>query len=248
MRDVATSPTPLADRGASHATPRELLLDVLAWDVVTWSSSLTYWQRYTTVDLTRSTALEIGAGESGGLSLWLALQGCDVLCTTPGNVCDKVRAMHRRYGVGHRIRYASMDALELREQQTFDVIAFKSVLGGIGTDGRVDRQQQAMTRLHAALRGGGNLLFAENLAATRAHAALRSRIGAGKDRWLYPTLREMESLLAPFSTVHYATAGFVGAWGASDRQRRVSGAVDAFFCRWLVPASWQYVIHGVAVK
>jgi hypothetical protein len=245
MRELATT---IVDSTALHATPHELLHDVLAWDVVTWSAALTYWQECATVDLTRSTALEVGAGESGGLSLWLALQGCDVLCTTPGCVSERVRAMHRRYGVGHRIRYASLDALDLRDEHAFDVIAFKSVLGGIGTDDRLDRQQQAIERLHAALRRGGNLLFAENLAATRAHAALRSRFGAGKDRWRYPTIREMDHLLARFAMVHHTTAGFVGSWGASEMQRRVSGAVDAFLCRWLVPASWQYVMLGVAIK
>jgi len=245
MREAATT---TIDPGALHATPRELLLDVLAWDVVTWSSALTHWQQYASVDLTRSTALEIGAGESGGLSLWLALQGCDVLCTTPGIVSERVRTMHRRYGVGHRIRYASLDALELRDEQAFDVIAFKSVLGGIGTNDRVDRQQEAVARLYAALRHGGNLLFAENLAATRAHAALQSRFGVGKDRWRYPTIREMEGLLAPFSAVHYETTGFLGSWGTNELQRRACGAVDAFLCRWLVPASWQYVMLGVAIK
>jgi len=244
MRGLATT----FDRGALDATPHDLLVDVLGWDVVTWSRALAWWQQHTTVDLTRSRALEIGAGESGGLSLWLALQGCDVLCTTPGNVSERVRARHRRYGVGHRIRYASLDALDLTDEQAFDVIAFKSVLGGIGTGGKVERQHQTMTRLHGALACGGNLLFAENLAGTRAHAALRSRFGAGKDLWQYPTLREMDRLLAPFSVVHATTAGFAGAWGMNDTQRRLSGAVDAFLCRWLVPASWQYVMLGVAIR
>ena len=57
MREAATT---TIDRGALHATPRELLLDVLAWDVVTWSSALTHWQQYTSVDLTRSSALVLG--------------------------------------------------------------------------------------------------------------------------------------------------------------------------------------------
>jgi len=245
MGDRATT---LVHTGALQAAPRDLLADVLGWDVVTWSAALDHWQRYATVDLTCSTALEIGAGESGGLSLWLALQGCEVLCTTPGEISERVRAMHRRYGVGHRIRYGSLDALALRGDEAFDVIAFKSVLGGIGTGGKFDRQQQAIARVHAALKRGGNLLFAENLAATRAHAALRSRVGAGKDLWRYPTLREMEALLRPFTGVRTATAGFVGAWGATDMQRRLSGALDAFLCRWLVPASWQYVMLGVAIK
>jgi SAM-dependent methyltransferase len=240
--------TTVLDAGVLQATPRDLLCDIFGWDVITWSSSLEHWQCHATVDLTSSTALEIGAGESGGLSLWLALQGCDVICSTLGEVSARVRALHRRYGVAHRVRYASVDVLALDTREAFDVIAFKSVLGGIGARDRMDRQQDAIRRLHGALKPGGNLLFAENLAATRAHAAFRGRFGAGKDGWRYPTVREMSDLLRPFAAAHCRTAGFLGARGATDLQRRASGAVDAFLCRWIVPAAWQYVMMGVAIK
>lgn len=236
------------DAGALKATPRDLLADIFGWDVITWSSSLEHWQRHATVDFTRSTALEIGAGQSGGVSLWLALQGCDVLCSTIDDVPADVRALHRRYGVAHRIRYARLDVLDLSDHEAYDVIAFKSVLGGIGANGREDLQARAMTRLHAALKPGGNLLFAENLIATRVHAALRARFGAGKDGWRYLTVREMDELLRPFASVHSKTAGFFGARGASETQMRMSGALDRFLCRWLVPASWQYVLMGTAIK
>lgn len=237
-----------SEPGALHATPRELIADVIGWDVITWSRALDFWQRHATIDLTRSRALEVGAGTSGGLSLWLALQGCEVTCTTMGGVGETVRALHRRYGVAHRVRYASLDALELREQEAYDVVAFKSVLGGIGTGGHFERQRQATARVHAALRPGGHLLFAENLAGTRAHAAFRARYGAGKDCWRYVTLDDMRELLAPFAMVRYTTAGFFGAWGLTDGQRRASGAIDRFLCRWLVPSAWQYVMVGVATK
>jgi hypothetical protein len=240
--------TTVLDGGALHASPRDLLDDIFGWDVLTWSSALEHWQRHATVDLTRSTALEIGAGQSGGLSLWLALQGCDVVCSTLGEVPARVRALHGRYGVAHRVRYVSLDVLELSEREEFDVIAFKSVLGGIGANGRADLQARAIARLHAALKPGGNLLFAENLAATRVHAALRSRVGAGKDGWRYVTAREMAQMLRPFAEVHCGTAGFLGAWGWNEMQRQTCGAVDAFLCRWLVPSSWQYVSMGVAIK
>lgn len=244
MTDRATA----IDAGALHATPRDLLSDIFGWDVITWSSSLEHWQRHATVDFTRSTALEIGAGQSGGVSLWLALQGCEVVCSTLDEVPASVRALHRRYGVAHRVRYARLDALDLSERNAYDVIAFKSVLGGIGANGRADLQARAIGRLHAALKPGGNLLFAENLTATRVHAAWRRRFGAGKDGWRYLTVREMTQLLRPFGAVHYRTAGFLGAWGSSERQRRMSGALDGLLCRWLVPASWQYVLMGVAIK
>ena len=160
-----------------------------------------------------------------------------------------MRALHRRYGVAHRVRYANLDVLDrCASANAFDVIAFKSVLGGIGANGRADLQARAIERLHAALKPGGNLLFAENLAATRVHAALRARFGAGKDGWRYLTMREMTQLLRPFAAVHCRTAGFLGAWGSSEMQRRTSGALDGFLCRWLVPASWQYVLMGVAIK
>jgi hypothetical protein len=236
------------DAGALDATPGDLLSDIFGWDVITWSSSLEHWQRHATVDFTRSTALEIGAGQSGGVSLWLALQGCEVVCSTLGDMPPGVRALHCRYGVAHRVRYTSLDVLELSDRDTYDVIAFKSVLGGIGANDRADLQANAIKRLHAALKPGGNLLFAENLAATRAHAAWRSRFGAGKDGWRYLTVREMERMLRPFSAVHYRTAGFAGAWGSNETLRRTSGALDEFFCRWVVPASWQYVLMGVAIK
>ena len=234
--------------GTPHVMQGDLLRDVLGWDVITWSPTIDYWQRAATIDFAHSRALEVGAGDSGGLSLWLALQGCDVLCTTPGGVSDRVRAVHQRYGVAERIRYQSLDVLELPEHEAFDVIAFKSVLGGIGTGGSFERQRQALMRLHDALKQGGNLLFAENLAGTRAHSAFRSRFGAGKDRWRYPTIPEMDMLLQPFDSVRYTTAGFLGTWGATEAQRRMMGAVDAFLCRWVVPSSWQYVIAGVAIK
>jgi SAM-dependent methyltransferase len=245
MTDRATH---VLDAGALHATPRDLLEDIFGWDVITFAPALEHWQRYVTADLTRSTALEVGAGQSGGLSLWLALQGCDVVCSTLGEVSPRVRALHRRYGVGHRVRYANIDVLAFDEREAFDVIAFKSILGGIGANGHAERQRDAIQRLHAALKPGGNLLFAENVAATRIHAAARARFGAGKDGWRYPTTRELSALLRPFASVQGRTAGFLGTWGSSELQRRASGRVDAFLCRWLVPASWQYAMMGVAIK
>jgi hypothetical protein len=138
--------------------------------------------------------------------------------------------------------------LALDEREMFDVIAFKSMLGGIGANGHAERQRDAVERLHRALKPGGSLLFAENVAATRIHSAVRARFGAGKDGWRYPTMREMSTLLRPFASVQGRTAGFLGTWGSSELQRRASGGLDAFLCRWLVPGSWQYAMMGVAIK
>jgi hypothetical protein len=241
-----STPAATSVRPGLHASPGELLHDVLGWDP-TWAPALTFWQRWTTVDLTSSTALEIGAGQSGGLSLWLALQGCEVICSTPGGVPSAVREHHRRYGVSHRIRYESLDALELAEREAFDVVAFKSVLASVG-DGRRAMKREAVDRLHRALKISGNLLFAEPIAATRAHALFRATSRAGCLERHRPSIEEMLGLLQPFGPVQYRTAGFFGAYGRNRVQQRVSAALDGFLCRWVVPAAWQHVMVGIAVK
>jgi hypothetical protein len=252
------------DPGALRATPRDLLVDVLGRDALTGSACLEYWLRHATVDLTRSRALEIDTDERGGLSLWLALQGCDVTCATPDGVSERAHALHRRYGIAHRIRYASLEPAELRVCDAFDVIACRSVFTGLA--GGMAERRQAIARLYAALTPGGNLLFAEHIAATRRRLARGTAADkdkscgndngnghgnghdGGHDSGRNPTIREMKALLEPFASVRCITAGFLGTRGATDRQRRVSGAVDAFLCRWVVPSRWQDVLIGVARK
>ena len=84
--------------------------------------SLEHWQRYATVDLTRSTALEVGAGQSGGLSLWLALQGCDVVCSTLGDVSPaRARAAPALRRRASRALREPRRARRSHEREAFDV-------------------------------------------------------------------------------------------------------------------------------
>ena len=84
----------------THSTPS--LRDAIQWDVRSWSRALPVWQR--AVEKLPRPAKALGIGErEGGLSLWLALQGIDVVCTDLKPLPDATRALHERYGVSERI-------------------------------------------------------------------------------------------------------------------------------------------------
>ena len=224
-----------------------LLSNVIEWDVRNWGTALTYWERHARTRLAGCRALEIG-GRNGGLSLWLALQGAEVVCSDLRGPDASAVQLHRDYGVADRIYYVKLDATNIPYRECFDLIAFKSVLGGIGARGRPDRQVAAVGQMHQALKQNGELLFAENLAASPVHAYLRRRTRKWGRTWRYVTVEEMLGFLAPFAEVEYRTVGFAGAFGRTERQRRLLGSLDRAFMDSLVPPAWRYIILGVARK
>jgi SAM-dependent methyltransferase len=121
----------------------------------------------------------------------------------------------------------------------------KSVLGGIGAWGRPDRQRAAVRQIHRALKPGGLFLFAENVAGTPLHRLPRWIKWRGGWRYLKPD--EMQAMLAAFADVSIGTTGFLALFGPSEGQRRLLGRLDATLCHHL-PASWHYVMYGVARK
>jgi SAM-dependent methyltransferase len=225
----------------------EVVRDIIEWDTGNWSRALTFWGRHTRQDLRSVKALEIGSG-NGGLSLWIALQGGCCLCTDIGDPRLSAIAKHQFYGIADRIRYEALDALTMTYENTFDVVLFKSVLGGIGHHDGKDRQQSAMKAIYRALKPGGELLFAENLAASPIHRLLRRRCTAWGNYWRYVSLADMASLTAPFSEVEMAVCGCMGAFGRTERQKRLLGALDRIFIERIVPAKWRYLVFGVARK
>jgi 2-polyprenyl-3-methyl-5-hydroxy-6-metoxy-1,4-benzoquinol methylase len=106
--------------------------DFIDWDVRNWSAALDYWLARTRKDLSKCYALELGS-RHGGLSLWLALQGARVICSDIRPPTDSAKQRHRKYGVADRIQYQIVDATDIGYENEFDVVAFKSLLGGLGT-------------------------------------------------------------------------------------------------------------------
>lgn len=230
--------------------------DILGWDVVNWSQALTFWEDKLGDRFAGLRALELGAGSAdnriavdwGGLSLWLARKGCEVVCSAYGTIAEGIKATHEKYGVMNRITYADIDARAMAREEAFDIICYKSVLGGIVGAGSLEIARTVVAEIWKALRPGGALLFAENLVGTRLHDAVRRRFGASSRGWRYFTIEEIRELHAEFSHFDYTTFGLTGCFGRSEKQRRLLGTADRTFCDKLTPESWRYVVAGIATK
>ncbi|MDR0349962.1 MAG: class I SAM-dependent methyltransferase, partial [Coriobacteriales bacterium] len=115
---------------------QQQLRDYLQWDIGTWKHALRYWD---TVLAKRPQtdgplkALDLGARD-GGLSLYLAQKGFEVVCSDIEGPTERAHELHAHYGLTERITYQAVDATAIPfEDDCFDVIIFKSILGGIGT-------------------------------------------------------------------------------------------------------------------
>lgn len=223
------------------------LSDIIEWDVRNWSAALDFWQRRTTMDFRGCRALEVGS-RGGGLALWLALQGAQVVCSDVVDPEGSAVSKHRRYGVSHLISYERIDALQIPYSAAFDIVAFKSVLGAVGRYGRADRQAAAIRQMHKALKPGGELLFAENLAASWLHQRVRCRFVRWGGTWRYITVEELPGLLAPFRQSAWQASGVLGNFGRTERQRAALAALDIAVFNRITPAAWRYIAMGIARK
>lgn len=221
---------------------------IIEWDVFTWSRALSFWRSHARGSLVDAKVLEIGARD-GGLTHWLVHEGAfEVTATDVGFPTERAAISHRDYIQSGRVRHESLDATRITQTGEYDVVVFKSVLGSIGgTLGRAG-QAAAIEGMLRALRPGGILLWAENLAASPMHEAARRQWVPWADRWLYPTLAELRRLLMPFSSTEWSSAGFTAAFGRTESQRRLLASLDAAVLEWVVPREWNYVAFGVSRK
>lgn len=227
-----------------------ILQDSFGWDVVNWSRSTKLWATELPQDLAGMRALEIGCGPlNGGLSLWLASKGADVTASSDVDYGEAMAAFQSRHQLAGSIDFEIIDGTGIAEENRYDIIAWKSVLGGIGRGRKVDAIESVVASVFRALKPGGTILFVENLPATRLHMALRNRWGAAKNKWHYFSLEELRELIAAqgLVDVRLEATGFLGALGRSEFQKRMLGRVDGLLCR-LLPRSWRYIGYGVARK
>jgi SAM-dependent methyltransferase len=218
--------------------------DIIGWDVANWGQCLPFWEPWVAgFDRSSSRVLVIG-DRHGGISLWLALLGFDVLCTDYEVPGDSARTLHERWRVGSRMSYSAVDAFDIHhEPNSFDVVASKSVLGGLRyrSERSLEGQRVAVEEMRRVLKPGGVFLGAENLTGTRAHAALRSVRPAGQAGWYYLRASEIRWLFEDFSACEQMAWGFVGTrWPQRFGINRMAALLDVRLSRWL-PADWLYI-------
>jgi SAM-dependent methyltransferase len=231
----------LSDKGR-YKSP--LTKDIIGWDVVNWGRALKFWSKYLNdIDY---KCLELGS-HKGGLSLWLAMNGYEVICSDlePPDV-DTIN-LHKNYNIPGKISYAKINALNIPYRNYFDVIIFKSILGGISRNNNDELKKKTLDEIHKSLKPNGFLLFAENLEASHIHQILRKKFVKWGSNWNYLKVKEIEQIFSSYSKVEYFTTGFFGAFGRSEIQRDVLGRIDGMF-EGFIPKNKRYIVIGVAFK
>lgn len=225
---------------------KEIKKDILQWDVESWSAALDFWEQE--VDWTKvERGLELG-GRQGGLSLWLALKGKESICSDLKNVQETAEILHKKYGMEKRIQYRDIDATEIPYENHFDIIVFKSILGGVGHNDNKAMQEKAILQMHKALKPGGVLLFAENLKASPFHQFVRKKFTRWGKYWRYVSQNELQEFLSPFSKVKMHTTGVTATFGRSENQRNFLSKCDKLLFNKTSCPNWKYMGYGIAVK
>jgi SAM-dependent methyltransferase len=218
----------------------------LQWDINSWSKALFYWKKNVEWDEI-NIALELG-GHQGGLSLWLAGLGKKVVCSDLQNVKSTAEQLHVKHMVTDFVVYKDIDATKIPYENQFDLIVFKSIIGGIGRNDNYEIQKTVFKEIHKALKPGGILLFAENLIASPIHQYIRKRFVPWGSSWRYLSLKELEEVLHDFSSVKLLTSGVLGTFGRTESQRSFLSSIDDLALNHICPKSWKYIGYGMAQK
>lgn len=218
---------------------------IFQWEVRTWSRAYPLWhEALEAVHGTDRKALALGERD-GGLSLMLAQHGFATVCSDLRGPTEHARSMHATHGLQGMIAYEGIDTLAIpKPDGQFDVVAFKSMIGALGSK---ERQAKALDEMHRVLKPGGTLLFAENLSGTALHRWLRKRFVAWDHYWRYLHAAGDMDLFHQFEGMRMRTTGFLANLGRSEAQRDVIARFDALVLP-LVPSTWRTVLFGVAKK
>jgi SAM-dependent methyltransferase len=224
----------------------ELLQDVIQWDIKAWGKALSFWDE--NVDWSKvENCLELG-GREGGLSLWLAKKGKNVICSDLNDVKHTAQRLHNKYKVTSFIKYEDLDATNLPYENHFDLIIFKSIIGGIAKNKEIKLQQQVFDEIYKSLKPGGKLLFAENLIGSKLHQKLRKKFTKWSNYWRYISIDEIPTFLHRFSNYKINTTGVIGTFGRNEKQRKLLTKIDELTLNKICPNQWKYIVFGVAEK
>lgn len=217
------------------------------WDAGNWSQALDLWAPHFIGEPSKK-CLEIG-GWNGALSMMLADCGHQVLCSDLKSPEERATRLHREFVKNPElISYDSLSILDIPYESYFDLIVFKSVLGGIARDGQFHRSQVAIDQIHKALKPGGKLLFVENIRGSWAHQYARKRFRGWGDSWYYFKDQELIDLFSKGFHLQHRSFGLTGLLASyNPRINSYLSFLDQLL-QPVVPRNWNYIFMGVATK
>lgn len=224
-----------------------ILKQSVEWDTVNWAKALKFWFDKVSLENKNYKCLELGS-RRGGLSLWLSALGNDVICSDFKDPSESASQVHKRFSVKGKINYETIDATSIPYKDHFDIIAFKSILGGISGNGNDHLSKVVAAETYKALKPGGKLFFAENMAASKMHHLTRKIFAPWGSYWNYFRIEDLNRTFSNFSKVEYKTAGFLGAFGRTEIQRNILGNLDTLIFDRILSDNLKYVGFGVATK
>ena len=200
------------------------------------------------------------ADSSSGRKKWRAeslvrLQGFKVLCTDYHMPGEQARLSHARWMVQDRIAYAAVDAFNIPyPENSFDVVACKSVIGGLVLQRKLpetrtlENQRLAVEEIRRVLKPGGIFLGAENLTGTKIHQLLRWMKYGPELGWRYLRTTEIQWLFESYSFCQQKQWGLVGSpwwklgshWWKFDSLNPLSRVIDACLSN-VLPGDWLYI-------
>jgi SAM-dependent methyltransferase len=231
------------------------ITDIIEWDKSNWAKAIPFWEQHLrrvnetneTKLLKNKNVLELG-GRRGGLSLWAASLGGNVICSDLENPEKIASPIHDKYPEWRKlIQYETINALEIPYEDHFDIICFKSVLGRVSSlyEGA---NREMLIQIHKALKDKGRLLFAENLAATSLHMWARKKFRGWGESWKYQYFDDLYKLCSEYFEPIYRTVGFTGTLGLNENMKIFLGHVDTVFFDWSLPESWRYIFISFCTK
>jgi SAM-dependent methyltransferase len=225
---------------------RKLVKDIIEWDVDTWKKTLFFWNTFLK-GIKKARVLEIGC-MNGGLSLFFGLKKYEIVCSDLGGPRQEAFDKHKEYGVMDTIGYKDIDTLNIDfPDEAFDIVCFKSVLGGVGRNNSYSNQKRAIKEMRRVLKPGGKILFAENLRATGLHMFLRNEFIRGRRSWRYLSFEEIPLLFNEFTDLELQFYGFFSVLGRSEFQRSLLHCLD-IITNSFIKDKCKYVVFGCATK
>ena len=213
---------------------------IFRWDSSNWSKTLQLWKKSIDYSFDGLKVLEVGSGD-GSLSIWVYNLGGDVICSDLSYTNEKINTIKRQINNVDKIKFKKIDVLNIPYTNYFDIILFKSVLGGLRSQ---ENQELAFKQIYKALKLDGKLFFCENMKSTFLHQYFRSKKPWGH-YWRYPSFTELINMSKQFRKIQYDTYGFIGAGDFPLKTFRVN--LD-YFSKLLIPADWFYIFAGVYQK
>jgi 2-polyprenyl-3-methyl-5-hydroxy-6-metoxy-1,4-benzoquinol methylase len=225
---------------------KELITDIIEWDIDNWSKAIDFWEENIDLKTDTLTCLELG-GRRGGLSLWLAVNHNEVICSDLNSPQEHASELHEKYSCSEYIEYRSIDATDIPFKNKFDIVVFKSILGGVSGNGNDQLKKHTIDEIYKSLKPNGKLLFAENLEASFLHMYIRKIFVKWGSRWNYLKYKEIEEVFDSFDNLKYKTVGFLAAFGRTEKQRKLLSKFDRLFNQ-LIPKRHRYIVFGIAEK